>query len=88
LGPKRDEVIEEWRRLQIEELYDMYSSPNITWVIKSRRLKWAGHVARMGARRGAYRVLVGKPKHRWEDIIKMHLREVEWGHGLDRSSSG
>jgi hypothetical protein len=60
-GPKRDEVTEEWRRLHNKELYAMYSSPNIIRMIKSRRLRWAGHVARMGERRGAYRALVGKP---------------------------
>jgi hypothetical protein len=56
-GPKRDEVIGEWRRLHNKELYALYSSPNITWVIKSRRLRWAGHVARMEERRGAYRCM-------------------------------
>jgi hypothetical protein len=58
-GPKRDEVTGEWKGLHNEELYALYSSPNIIWVIKSRRLRWAGHVARMGERRGAYRALVG-----------------------------
>jgi hypothetical protein len=58
-GPKRDGVTGEWRRLQNEELNDLNSSPNIIWVIKSRRMRWAGHVARMGEGRGAYRVLVG-----------------------------
>jgi hypothetical protein len=81
----------EWRRLHNEELYSLYSSPNIIRVIKSRRLRWAGHVARMGERRGAYRALVGKPegrralgrsRRRWEDNIKMDLREVGWG-GMD-----
>jgi hypothetical protein len=66
----------------------LYSSPNIIRVIKSRRQRWAGHVARMGERRGAYRALVGKPegsrplvrpRRRWEDNIKMDLREVVWG---------
>jgi hypothetical protein len=80
--PKRDEVTEEWRRLHNKELYALYSSPNIIGVTKPRRLRWAGHVARMGERRGAYRALVGKPerrrplgrpRHRWEDIIKMDL---------------
>ena len=60
-GPRRDEVTGEWRRLHNEELSDLYS-PNILWVIKSRRMGWAGHVARMGEERGVYRVLVGKPE--------------------------
>jgi len=60
-GPKRDEVTGEWRKLHNEELNDMYSAPNIVRVIKSRRMRWAGHVARMGERRGVYSVLVGKP---------------------------
>jgi hypothetical protein len=86
--PKRYEVTGEWRRLHNKELYALYSSPNIIRVIKSRTLRWAGHVARMGARRGAYRALVGKPegtrplgrhRHRWEDNIKMDLRKVGWG---------
>jgi hypothetical protein len=88
--PKREEVIGEWRRLHNKELYDLYSSPNIIRVMKSRRLRWAGHVARMGERRGAYRALVGKPegrrtlerpRRRWEDNIKMDLREVGSGAG-------
>ena len=97
-GPKGDEVTGEWRRLHNKELYALYSSPNIIRVIKSRRLRWAGHVARMGERRGAYRALVGKPegrrplerpKRRWEDNIKMNLREVELGDKrLNRSGSG
>jgi hypothetical protein len=61
-GPKRYEVTGEWRKLHNDELNDVYSSPNIVRVIKSRRMRWAGHVARMGKRRGVYRVLVGKPK--------------------------
>jgi hypothetical protein len=78
-------------RLHNKELYALYSSPNIIRVIKSRKLKWAGHVAHMGERRGAFRALVGKPegrrpverpRHRWEDNIKMDLREVGWG-GID-----
>jgi hypothetical protein len=60
--PKRDEVTGEWRKLHNEELNDLYSSSNILRVIKSRRMRWAGHVARMGKRRGVYRVLVGKPE--------------------------
>jgi hypothetical protein len=88
-GPKRDEVTVEWRRLHNEVLDSLYSSPNIIRVTKSRRLRWAEHdVARMGERRGAYRVLVSKPegrrplerpRHRWEDNIKMDLRDVGWG---------
>jgi hypothetical protein len=86
-GPKRDEVTGEWRRLHNKELYALYSSPNIIRVIKSRRLRWAGHVARTGKRRGAYRNLMkkpegttplGRPRHRWEDNIKMDVREVGW----------
>jgi hypothetical protein len=70
------------------QFYALYSSPSIIRVIKSRRLRWAGHVARMGERRGAYRALVGKregrrplgrTRRRWEDNIKMDLREVGWG---------
>jgi hypothetical protein len=96
-GPKTDEVIGEWRRLHNKELYALYSSPNIIRVIKSRRVRWAGHVARMGERRGAYRTLVGKPegrralertRSRWEDNIKIDFREVGWGHRLDRCGSG
>jgi len=60
-GPGRDEVTEEWRRLHNEELNDLYSSPNIVRVIKSKRMRWTGHVARMGEERRVYRVLVGKP---------------------------
>ena len=61
-GPRRDEVTGEWRRLHNEEQNDLYSSPNIVRVIKSRRMRWAGHVARMGGERGVYRALVGKPE--------------------------
>jgi hypothetical protein len=63
-GPKRDELTREWRRLHEEELYDLHSSPNIIRVIKSRRLRRAGYVARMGERRGAYRALVRNPEGR------------------------
>jgi hypothetical protein len=97
-GPKRDEVTGEWRRLHNKELYALCFLPNIIRVIKSRRLRWAGHVARIGVKRGAYRALVrkpegrrplGRPRRRWEDNIKMDLREVGLGgHGLDRSGSG
>ena len=61
-GPRRNEVTGEWRRLHNEELNDLYCSPNIVRVIKSRRMRWAGNVARMGEERGVYRVLVGKPE--------------------------
>jgi len=90
-GPKRDEVTWEWRKLLNEELTDLYCSPNIMRVIKSRRMKWAGHVARMGDGRGVYRVLVekperkrplGRPRRRWEDNIKMDLQEIGCG-GMD-----
>jgi len=60
-GPRREEVGGEWRTLHNEELNDLYCSPNIVRGIKSRRMRWAGHVARMGERRGVYRVLLGKP---------------------------
>jgi hypothetical protein len=81
-GPKRNQLMGEWRRLHNKELYALYSSPNIIWVMKSRRLRWAGHVARMEERRGSYRALVGKsegrrplgrPRRRWEDNIKMDV---------------
>ena len=61
-GPKRDKVTGEWRKLHTEELSDRYSLPNIVRVVKSRRMRWAGHVARMGEGRGVHRVLVGKPE--------------------------
>jgi hypothetical protein len=80
-GPKRDEVTGEWRRLHNGELNDLFS-PNIIRVIKSRRNRWAWHVACMGERRGAYKILVGRPlrrpRHTWEDM-KMDLQEVGWG---------
>jgi hypothetical protein len=63
-GLKRDEVTEDWRKLHNEELHDLYSSPRILRMIKSRRLRWVGHVARMGEKRNAYRLLVGKPEGR------------------------
>jgi hypothetical protein len=81
-GPKGDEVTGERRRLHNEELNDLYSSPNVIRVIKSKRMRWVGHVARMGEGRGAYRILVGRPegrgplgrpRRRWEDDIKMDL---------------
>ena len=88
-GTRRDEVTGEWRRLHNEELNDLYSSPNIVRVIKWRRMRWAGHVARMGEERGVYRFLVGKqegkrplgrPRRRWVDNIRMDLQEVECGY--------
>jgi hypothetical protein len=92
-GPKRDEVKGEWRKLHNEELNDLYSLPNIVRMVKSRRMRWAGHVARLGEDRGVHSVLVGKsegkrslgrPGRRWEDNIKMDLHEVGGGSwGLD-----
>ena len=88
-GPRRDEVTGEWRRLHNEELNFLYSSPNIVRVIKSRRMRWVGHVARMGEERGLYRVLVGKPegrrplgrpRRRWVHNIRMDFREVGCGY--------
>jgi len=87
-GPKRDEVTGEWRRLHNEELNDLYSSPNNVRVIKSRRMRWAGHVARTGEERGVYRVLVeklegkrplGRPRRRWVDNIRTDLQDVGCG---------
>ena len=84
-GPKRDEVTGEWRKLHIEEFNDLYFSPNIVWEIKSRRMRWVGHVAHMGGRRGVYRALVvksegerplGRNRHRQKDNIKMDFQEV------------
>jgi len=84
-GPKRDEVKGEWRKLYNDELKELYSTPNILRVVKSRRMKWAGHVARMGEGRVVYSVLLGKPegkkplgrpRRRWEENIKMDLREI------------
>jgi hypothetical protein len=86
-GPKRDEVTGEWRKLHNEELHILYSSPNIIRQIKSRRMRWAGHVASMAEERNMYRVLMGKPKgksplgrprRRWEDGIRMDLRKTGW----------
>jgi hypothetical protein len=85
-GPKREED-GSWRKLHNDELHSLYSSPNTVRVIKSRRIRWAGHVARMGGRGGkcVYRVLIerpegkrrlGRPRRRWEDNIKMGLREI------------
>ena len=88
-GPRRDEVMGEWRLLHNVEQNDLYASPNTLRVIKSRRMTWVGHVARMGVERGVYRVLVGKPEgrrplgrpwRRWVDNIRMDLQEVGCGY--------
>jgi hypothetical protein len=86
-GPKRDEVTGEWRKLHNGELHNLYSSPNIIRQIKSRRMRWAGRVARMGEGRNVYSILVGKPerkrpletRRRSENGIKIDLREIGWG---------
>jgi hypothetical protein len=81
-GPKRDEVTGGWRKLYNEELHGLYSSPSIVRLIKARRMRWAGHVARMGEVRGAYNILVGRPegrrplgrpRRRWKDNIRWIL---------------
>jgi hypothetical protein len=91
-APKRDEVTGEWRKLHNEELHDLYCTPNNVRAIKTRRKRWAGHVARMRKGRGVCKVLVGKPegkrplgkpRRRWKDNIRMDLQEVGWGYGLD-----
>jgi hypothetical protein len=89
--PKRDEVTGDGRKLRNEELHNWYSSRSINRVIKSRWMRWAGHVARMGEKRNAYRILVGKPegkrplgrpRRRWVDNIKMVIRDLGWD-GVD-----
>ena len=84
-GPRRDEVTGEWRRLHNEELNDLYCSPNIVRVIKSRRMRWVGHVASMGEERGAYRVLVGKTEGTLS--LKIVLYSI-WYHHTCRWPSG
>jgi hypothetical protein len=86
-GPKRDEVTRGWRKLHYEELHSLHSSPSIIRMIKSRRMRWAGHVAPIGEKRNAYRILVGKPegkrplgrhRRRWLNNNKIDLGEIEW----------
>jgi len=88
IGPERDEVTKEWRKLHNEENIDLHFSPNTLRVTKSRRMRWAGLVARMGEKRGVYRVLVGKPdgkrplgrpRHRWEIILRWISRKCDVG---------
>jgi hypothetical protein len=95
-GPKKDEVMGGWRKLHNEELRDLYSSPSIIRIIKSRRMRWARHVARMGENVNVYRLLAGKPegkrrlgrrRYRWVDNIKIDLGEMGFG-GIDWSGSG
>ena len=87
--PRWNKVTGEWRRLHNEELNDLYSSPNIVRVIKSRRIRWVGHVARVGEERRVYRVLLGKPeerrplggpRRRWVDTVRMDVQEVGCGY--------
>jgi hypothetical protein len=96
-GPKGDEVTGEWRKLHSGELHNLYSSPDMIRQIKSRRMRWAGHVTRMWERINVYRVLVGKPegksplerpRRRWEDGTKMDLREIGSGGGCGVDSPG
>jgi hypothetical protein len=89
--PKRDEATRGWRKLHNEEFHNLYSSPNIIRMIKSKRMRLTGHVARMGEKMNEYRIFVGKsegktplgrPRRRWMHNIKMDLREIGWG-GMD-----
>jgi hypothetical protein len=93
-GPKRDEMTGGWRKLHNEELHNFCCSPNIIRKLKSKRMRWAGHVARMKEKRNTYNIVVGKsegkrlpgrPKRRWVDNIKMDLRDIGWGgmHWID-----
>jgi hypothetical protein len=95
-GPKRDEVTGEWGKLHNEELHSLYLSPDIIRKVKSRQMRWAGHVARMGEERKVYKVWVGKsegkrpfgrPRRRWEDGIRINLREISLG-GCELDSTG
>jgi hypothetical protein len=97
-GPKMDEVTGEWRKLHIEELHNLYSSPDIIRQVKSRRMLWVEHVARMGEGRKLYKVLVGKPakrplgrpRRRWGNGIRMDLGRLAWGVwiGFDQCRAG
>jgi hypothetical protein len=96
-GPKRDEITGEWSKFYNEERHNLYSSPDIIRQIKSRRMNWARHVARMEEGRKVYRVLVGKPeekrplgrpRRRWEEGIRMGRREIGWGCGVVSAGSG
>jgi hypothetical protein len=87
-GPKRDEMSGDWGKLHNEELHNLYTSPNIIRTMKSRRIRWAGHVAPMGEKRKAYKISVGKPEGKtslrrrsrsWVDNIKIDRREIGWG---------
>jgi hypothetical protein len=87
-GPETNEIMGQWRKLHNGELHNLCSSPDTIRQIKSRRMRWVGHAACMGGGRNMYRVLVGRPKgkmplerptHRWEEGIKMDLREIGWG---------
>jgi hypothetical protein len=84
-GPKREEVTGDWKRLRIEELHNLYASPNIIRMIKPRRIRWTVHVARMEEKRNSYKIfvgnpegkrLLGRPSRRWEDIIKIDVMEI------------
>jgi hypothetical protein len=96
-GPKRDEVMGEQRKLHNGELHNLYLSADIIRQIKSRRMRWAGHVARMGEGRRVFRVLVGKPegkrplerlRHKWKNGIRMNIRDTGWGVGGEVDSPG
>jgi hypothetical protein len=96
-GPRRDEVMGQWRKLHSGELHNLYSSPDIIGQINSRRMRWVGHVARMGVGRNVYRVLAGKlegkrplerPRHSREGGIKMDVREIGWECRKDSPDSG
>jgi hypothetical protein len=91
-GPKRDGVTGDWRKMHNEDRHNLYSSPNIISQMKSRRMRWEGHVAHMGEERKVHTVLVGKFERKrplgkqrriWEDGVRMDLRETGWGCGLD-----